>query len=301
MVAEYGGEEIRTIIVSGFPADCAVRECDNLCRYMVGFNGAKVDCKKGMMLFVLFDSADNAQVAVQMINGSPFDRSSPAEILKAGMAKNNMKSDPGHASMAQGKGSSAWGAPAWGAPKAQGKGVGSVDTITCPSSDQEGFDAATIEAVVSSLNGFVAFKAAVTGQCFIKFASPELAAEAMTIAQQQGLPAQMARSSMGAPSGGGGAPDPSSAWQGAPKRARLSGPLGIDTLVHLRASDLGFDSDALHGAVFALQGFMAFKPNPRMGGGFSKFESPELAAEAMAALQAQGMPAEWAKSSMTAL
>merc|ERR1712129_356769 len=67
-----------------------------------------------------------------------------------------------------------------------------------------------------------------------------------------------------------------------PKRPRIpEDPSQVDTVASVGAADVGFDEFTLHTFFQSLPGFVVFKPNPRMGGGFVKFQSASLAIQAV--------------------
>merc|ERR1712062_700110 len=74
----------------------------------------------------------------------------------------------------------------------------------------------------------------------------------------------------------------------------------VDTVACVGAAERGFDEATLHAFFMGLTGFVTFKANPRMGGGFAKFETASQAVQAIVAAKQQGIPAEMAKSSMGA-
>merc|ERR1712039_758377 len=84
------------------------------------------------------------------------------------------------------------------------------------------------------------------------------------------------------------------------KRPRIpEAAANVDTVASVGAAEQGIDEATLHNFFSSQPGFITFKSNPRMGGGFSKFESASAASEAIAAAQDQGIPAALAKSSMS--
>merc|ERR1719323_1329467 len=115
---------------------------------------------------------------------------------------------------------------------------------------------------------------------------------------------------MGSPVGAG-PPPVQAAWETVqpppptyppPKRPRLGdNPSQVDTVAIVGAAEQGFDQASLQDFFSQLPGFIAFKANSRMGGGFVKFESPTLAAQAMATAYEQGIPADMAKSNMSSV
>lgn len=197
-----------------------------------------------------------------------------------------------------------------------------IDTIAIIGAEDRGFPIVAVEAFFSAIPGFVAFKPNPRmGGGFAKFASGPLAAEAVSVAIAEGIPVEMAKSSMGSPGGAGGCPMPPpqqyaaphshEQWAAAPpqggspvpiKRPRIpENPGCVDTLAIVGATDRGFDEETLRAFFAGCPGFVVFKPNPRMGGGFAKFESPQAASEAVSTAMAEGVPAAIAKSSMSNL
>lgn len=191
-----------------------------------------------------------------------------------------------------------------------------VDTVAIVGAEDRGFPIVAVEAFFSAIPGFVAFKPNPRmGGGFAKFASSALAAEAVGFAIPEGIPVEMAKSSMGA-SIGAQPPQPQYAAQGgyeqhaapqasvlAPvKRPRIpENPGSVDTVAMVGALDKGFDEETLRAFMAGCPGFVAFKSNPRMGGGFAKFDSPQAASEAVAVAIAEGVPAAIAKSSMSSM
>lgn len=190
-----------------------------------------------------------------------------------------------------------------------------VDTVAIVGAEDRGFPVVAVEAFFSAIPGFVAFKPNPRmGGGFAKFASPALAAEAVSVAIPEGIPVEMAKSSMGASAGQPPPPQypPHTSYehyavpQASPpvpaKRPRIpENPGSVDTVAMVGAMDRGFDEETLRAFMAGCPGFVAFKENPRMGGGFAKFESPQAASEAVAVAIAEGVPAAIAKSSMSNL
>ncbi|CAK0840584.1 unnamed protein product [Prorocentrum cordatum] len=227
--ADAAAEEVSTVVVAGLPPDATPREADNLCRFMPGFVHSKVDTKKGIMLFVRFDSALNAQAAIGAIAGHMFDRSQPGEPLRAQMARSNMRSTnapPASAGAgwgggpprrvappAGGYGQGGYGhASSWSQPSKRPReesmphaaNPGEVDTLVCIGAHELGYDEQSLEVFFSSLDGFLTFKHnQKMGGGFVKFASTECASAAIAAAQENNVPAKWAKSSMGSPAKGG--------------------------------------------------------------------------------------------------
>merc|ERR1719237_1038568 len=214
-------EEVSTLYVGGLPLDCPDRELDNLCRFMPGFVCSKADRRKGLTLFVLFDTPLNAKAAIQALNYQNFDRSNPmAEPLRVVMAKSNMRqTDSGGPGPGPG-----WGlAPAMGGAYQQtqiqryqpgaeahptkrprmSESPGDVDTVAIMGAKDVGHDEESLERIFASMPHFVAFKGnARLGGGFAKFDSPQDANAAIAAAQAQGIPATLAKSSMVLTEGG---------------------------------------------------------------------------------------------------
>lgn len=201
-----------------------------------------------------------------------------------------------------------------------------IDTLVLLGQLEKGFTEHQLEDFFAQVPGFVAFKAnSRVGGGFVKFSSPALAHEALETAAQAGIEAQMARSSMNTPGygghGGGAVPPPATmdepaewtqppppayppapAWNGGiapPKRARGGEPSGsVDTLVLLGQLEKGFTDTQLEDFFTTVPGFLAYKSNARVGGGFVKFASPQLAVEAIEIAASSGIEAQMARSSM---
>lgn len=339
-MAHNGNGEVSTIFLAGFPADATPRELDNLCRFMPGFVTSNVVTTKGTMLFVLFDTAANARAAISVINQQPFDRTMEGEPLRAQMARSNMRS-PGAAPEPQ------WGPPgaaphkvppSWvparhqppppagphpfeaglgqKRPRQMPENPGQVDTVAVIGAKEKGFDEETLRYFFEGLPGFACFRVNTrVGGGFAKFASSEHAAQAVDAAALQGIPAEMAKTSM---SSSAGQPAPAmvqphsqppppvqppqwgGGWGGGNKRQRTQeDPSQVDTVASIGAAEAGIDEQTLRSFFEGLPGFVAFKANPRMGGGFSKFSSVALAKGAIQAAKDSGIPADMARSSMS--
>lgn len=216
-----------------------------------------------------------------------------------------------------------------------------IDTVASVGAREAGYDEHNLRAFFESLPGFLEFKGNPRmGGGFAKFSSSSFAQQAVESAVLEGVPAEMAKSSMGTTGtaggggiagGGGVAPRivqrvvsggpvprptvavgrrssvPEAFTQIAPlgagggaKRSRIpEDPNQVDTVASVGAKEAGYDEDHLRAFFEQCPGFVTFKANPRMGGGFAKFSSPDLATDAVATAQEQGIPAEIARSSMS--
>lgn len=202
---------------------------------------------------------------------------------------------------------------------------GSVDTLVLLGQVEKGFTERQLEDFFMQLPGYVAFRSNErVGGGFVKFVSPKLAQDAIGLAATSGIEAQMARSSMnvgdaGGQDGGGGKGyggcsvgkgggkgydgygkgyDRGSRDTAPTKRVRNDPPGTIDTLVLLGQVEKGFTERQLEDFFQQVPGFLAFKPNARVGGGFVKFHTPEMAAEAIEIAGSNGIEAQMARSSM---
>uniref|UniRef100_A0A7S1FF34 RRM domain-containing protein n=1 Tax=Noctiluca scintillans TaxID=2966 RepID=A0A7S1FF34_NOCSC len=199
---------------------------------------------------------------------------------------------------------------------------GNVDTVACVGAREAGIDDDTLQAFFSRIPGFLAYKSnARMGGGFVKFASPQQAGEAIASAEVEGIPAAFARTSMTALPGSvvqpalqhfSAGPDrtllsqpasPAFSPMTAPmkrlKTEPAASPSEVDTVASVGAAEAGIDPMALQEFFASLPGFVHFKANPRMGGGFAKYESPFHAQQAAATAESQGVPAAIARSSMT--
>jgi len=323
---ELAEEAVSTVFVGGLPPDATDRELDNLCRFIPGFVNARVDHKKGKTLFARFDTPASAHKAIAALNGQVFDRLCLGEPMRAFLARSNMKSDgppsraprnealhsvvtyPPVSSYPAGNHSTHVGRPNSSAtavtakrPRSQGD-YAEVDTVASVGAAERGFDEATLHAFFMGLPGFVTFKANPRmGGGFAKFDSASQASKAIASAKQQGIPAEMAKSSMGSALTVAPERQPPPPEHHVPlKRHRTTeNPSQVDTVACVGAAERGFDEGSLQNFFVDQPGFLHFKANPRMGGGFAKFETPALAAQAIRRAQDHGIPADIAKSSMS--
>lgn len=262
---DYDGqaEEVTTIFCANFPADATHRELDNLCRFLPGFLRCKASFGRGVTLFALFDSVPAAQAAIDVLNDQAFDRSRPQQdALRVVMAKSNMRgSEPDRGGwQSQGKVQE----PSW-TPKA---------TPQRPS--------------------YSAPRGAVGGHADTRYQATPARGGYWKEASYDSAPMKRA-----APKGGnviGGSYDQ---WSAPPPPKRRQAPSeGVDTVASVGAADAGFDEESLHNFYAQQQGFVAFKANSKLRGGFAKFQSPELAQQAVEVATAEGIPAAMARTSM---
>lgn len=353
-----GREEVSTIFIGGFPPDATPRELDNLCRFLPGFVTSNVVTTKGVTLFALFDCAPNAYTAIELLNGQLFDRSQlGGEPMRVQMARSNMRtsgsSGPGPVGGYPVAHQTAWGGaavphnhqpPPPTTPHPMGldsmpskrpripEDPSQIDTVASVGALEAGFDEASLRAFFQSLPGYTDFKGnSRMGGGFAKFASSAYAQQAADMAKVEGIPAEMAKSSMSI--GGerpGWRPTPQPALALAPaaiypaargdshgshdghsggreqtpgppaKRPRIyEDPSQVDTVASVGAQEAGYDESALRQFFQQQGGCVIFKANPRMGGGFAKFTTPDMAQLAVQVANELGIPAAMAKSSMS--
>lgn len=87
-------DEVRTVFITGFPADVKERELNNMLRFLPGYEASQMNWKHGQAQgFALFANAAHARAAIDAISQLCFDDSA---ILRAEMAHKNMylKDDP---------------------------------------------------------------------------------------------------------------------------------------------------------------------------------------------------------------
>ncbi|GLC43993.1 hypothetical protein PLESTB_000217700 [Pleodorina starrii] len=83
-----GADEVRTIFVTGFPADVKEREFNNLLRFLGGYEAAQLNFSKGSAQgFALFSSGAMARAACDQLQHIRFDENSQ---LRCEMARKNM-------------------------------------------------------------------------------------------------------------------------------------------------------------------------------------------------------------------
>eukprot|EP00929_Paragymnodinium_shiwhaense_P123661 TRINITY_DN9778_c0_g1_i2.p1 TRINITY_DN9778_c0_g1~~TRINITY_DN9778_c0_g1_i2.p1 ORF type:complete len:365 (+),score=111.13 TRINITY_DN9778_c0_g1_i2:93-1187(+) len=202
-----------------------------------------------------------------------------------------------------------------GAHGGGGGGGGGVDTLAIIGAFEKGITEGELESFFAQLPGFLAYKVnnKLSG-AFVKFESVQLAVDALNESQRAGIEAQFARSSMnfgmskqpavvgyGAKGGGAAwAPSRVSAYAGPPpaKRARPDLGSGVDTIVVQGIADKGYNVRDVEDFFRQVPGFLAWKNNQKIGGGFIKFESPDMAQNAISAAAEAGFEAKLARSSM---
>eukprot|EP00854_Cymbomonas_tetramitiformis_P000863 gene863-1355_t len=96
-------EEIRTVYISGLPSgDLHERELKNLTRFLSGYEDSMMNrSNKGsqntVLGFVRFETAEDAQTAIKILDGLVYDDFEPEKTLRASLSKRNFESRPGAA------------------------------------------------------------------------------------------------------------------------------------------------------------------------------------------------------------
>jgi len=353
MMAGRDGE-VSTIFIAGLSLDALPRELENTMRFFPGYEGMKVAGSKGGgkgggAMFVKFDYAENAEAATKVLNNVPFDLQYPTEVMRAEMARSDMKSPvspaprqvhtqaytaypahqpppPRHAPPPM----SAYSVPMVATKYTQGQPPskrprgeeGGIDTLAVLGATEKGYSETAIEDFFQTQPGFICFKASKkVGGGFVKFQSPELAWEALQVAVESGLEVQMAKSSMSSPDVPKDGLEQYEHWQPAPPREmhygglqsdrglhgpraasskRNGGASGVDTIILQGALEKGYTFDTLQDLFSQFSGFVAWKANPRVGGGFVKFIDALHASDAIEEARNHGIEAQMARNSMNA-
>ncbi|EIE26934.1 hypothetical protein COCSUDRAFT_12206, partial [Coccomyxa subellipsoidea C-169] len=81
-------DEVRTVFVTGFPADVKERELNNMLRFVHGYEASQMHWKNGLAQgFALFTHGEAARMAISSIHNLVFD---DGAILRCEMARKNM-------------------------------------------------------------------------------------------------------------------------------------------------------------------------------------------------------------------
>lgn len=251
-----------------------------------------------------FAKFENAAFAVKAIELA-MEQSIPAEIAKSSMGSHLSQPTP-QAYQPPIFQATPQQPPLWRGPgtamgvkrQREDEGLEEVDTVASVGAAEKGIAEASLRAIFATMPGFVAFKPNPRmGGGFAKFETAAFAFDAAANARAQGVPADMARSSM--------ITTGMDQQQAAPvvtfyAKQQSEPARDVDTVACVGAAERGFDETMLRGFFSEKPGFVTFKANPRMGGGFAKFETPHLAVEAITAAQERGIPADMARTSMQA-
>mmetsp|Transcript_105891 Transcript_105891/g.210482 ORF Transcript_105891/g.210482 Transcript_105891/m.210482 type:complete len:440 (-) Transcript_105891:92-1411(-) len=252
--------------------------------------------------FAKFESAACAFKAIELA----LEQSIPAEIAKSSMGSHIAQSTLQAFQPPMYQPTTPQQPPLWRGP---GTSIGvkrqresdeleDVDTVASVGAAEKGISEASLRAIFATMPGFLAFKPNPRmGGGFAKFESAMMAVDAAANARAQGVPAEMARSSMVTTGVVDQQPAPVVTFYA---KQQTDPAREVDTVACVGAAERGFDEAMLRGFFSERPGFVTFKANPRMGGGFAKFETPHLAVEAIAAAQERGIPADMARTSMQA-
>eukprot|EP00928_Gymnodinium_smaydae_P013805 TRINITY_DN15009_c0_g1_i1.p1 TRINITY_DN15009_c0_g1~~TRINITY_DN15009_c0_g1_i1.p1 ORF type:complete len:436 (-),score=89.77 TRINITY_DN15009_c0_g1_i1:62-1303(-) len=304
MAADFGAaaSQTSTVLLSGFAANANDRELENFCRFLPGFVAAKASLKGGApKVWARFDNAENALAAAHLLEGVPFDPQEPEVLLKTSLARTDMHP------------------PSVLAPRKGGVQcvAGSLDALLglqgaaggAAGSHWAQADSAAAAAAVLALDGW---------KQPADFSGGSLGASATAAALALAAPAPAI------------APVLTSAPATAAPRLsgpRLSGPsaFSVPPLKRPRADAVPFAAPLAHGSAGAqdtlcvrgvgeaagvsgevltqffqeLQGFVAIRlAAGGRGVAFVKFQSDQLALEAMTAALSFGLQAELARTSL---
>lgn len=81
-------DEIRTVFITGFPADVKERELNNMLRFLPGYEASQMHWKNGQAQgFALFDTGHGARNAMNSIHNLVFDDNA---VLRCELARKNM-------------------------------------------------------------------------------------------------------------------------------------------------------------------------------------------------------------------
>jgi len=97
---------------------------------------------------------------------------------------------------------------------------------------------------------------------------------------------------------GGGGGKAGTGGKGGKRSGGGDGP-SVDTLILQGVTEKGWTTDSLTDMFQKIPGYVLFKANPRVGGGFVKFTDPQSAMDAIAVAEDAGINAQMARSSMS--
>jgi len=187
-----------------------------------------------------------------------------------------------------------------------------VDTLAVFGALERGYSEAQLEEYFGHFNGFVCFKSnRRVGGGFVKFQTPWQAQEALMAAEESGLEIKMAKASMHHEAVVRGHEDSFNAAGHPPVNAGKGPALpakggkggcgsegGVDTLILQGVIEKGWTVQSLMEGLQSIPGFVQFKANERVGGGFAKFLTPEQAMAALSVVSDIGIDAQIARTSM---
>eukprot|EP00775_Hariotina_reticulata_P011795 gene11795-11940_t len=189
----YGGDELRTVFITGFPGDVKERELNNLLRFLPGYEASQMTFGKGQVQgFALFATGSTARAACSAVAGLLFD---DGVHLRAEMAHKNMylkddgagvkraRTAGGYVTPSSG-GGGGYGAPARsaGGSYSQGAAQNAKDNPPCNTLFVGNLSDAVVESELQSLfgaqPGFQQLKVlrnARAVSCFVEFDTVETA------------------------------------------------------------------------------------------------------------------------------
>lgn len=328
---------ISTICIVGFPPEALPRELKNLCRFLTGYEGAHVafaGAGQSSALFVKFTAHDHARVAMEMLQGVPFDQDVPQVTLRVEFARREMEVRPNSllpAPMAAPapplfNGNRAVARPA--APAVPGQGItpplfqghqppggrrvgltgGELTTITVLGMREKGIAPEDLKAWFQQRPGFLVLHVndRIDG-LFVKFDTSHNAELCLEDAKAMQLGAEWARRNLdddvlppGQPLAVPVAPQPPPVYQPplyqAKRQRAVGGELNTITILGIREKEL--TAEMLQHWFSERPGFVAMQVNDRINGVFAKFSTSQGAQQVLEEANALNWGAEWARRNL---
>eukprot|EP00419_Tripos_fusus_P026145 CAMPEP_0172718958 /NCGR_PEP_ID=MMETSP1074-20121228/75226_1 /TAXON_ID=2916 /ORGANISM="Ceratium fusus, Strain PA161109" /LENGTH=330 /DNA_ID=CAMNT_0013544259 /DNA_START=48 /DNA_END=1040 /DNA_ORIENTATION=+ len=322
---------ISTICIVGFPPEALPRELKNLCRFLTGYEGAHVafaGAGQSSALFVKFTTHDHARVAMEMLQGVPFDQDVPQVSLRVEFARREMEVRPNSLLPAPMvaptpplfNGNRAVARPVATAVLGQGQGLtpplfpgrrvgltgGELTTITVLGMREKGIAQEELKAWFQQRPGFLVLHVneRIDG-LFIKFDTSTAAEQCLEDAKAMQLGAEWARRNLDddvLPPGNPPAPVAPQLpvyqpplYQAKRQRA-VGGELNTITILGIREKEL--TAEMLQHWFSERPGFVAMQVNDRINGVFAKFSSSEAAQQVLEEANTLNWGAEWARRNL---
>jgi len=319
---------ISTICIVGFPLEALPRELKNLCRFVAGYEGAHVafaGVGQSSALFVKFISHEHARVAMEMLQGVPFDQDAPQVALRVEFARREMEVRRNSLlpaplvapSLPLFNGNRAVARPV--APVTLGQGLtpplfpgkrvglagGELKTITVLGMREKGIVQEELKAWFQHRPGFLVLHVneRIDG-LFVKFDSSTAAEQCLEDAKAMQLGAEWARRNLDddlLPPGH--SPPPLAAppvyqpplYQ--PKRQRAVGG-ELNTITVLGINEKELTAEMLQHWFSERPGFVAMQVNDRINAVFAKFSSSSAAQQVLEEGNALEWGVEWARRNL---
>jgi len=319
---------ISTICIVGFPPEALPRELKNLCRFVAGYEGAHVafaGAGQSSALFVKFISHEHAKVAMEMLQGVPFDQDAPQVALRVEFARREMEVRPNSLlpapmvapSLPLFNGNRAAGRPV--APVTPGQGLtpplfpgrrvgitgGELTTITVLGMREKGISHEELKAWFQQRPGYLVLHVNERiDALFVKFDSGTAAEQCLEDAKAMQLGAEWARRNLDddllAP---GHSPPPLAAppvYQPPLYQAKRQRAVGgeLNTIAILGMSEKGLAAEQLQHWFSERPGFVAMQVNDRINAVFAKFSSSSAAQQVLEEGNALEWGVEWARRNL---